>query len=108
MTLRICAHHGFADVFSQKDLRRTRLSAEIVESRRQDDQVRQQVIATLGRYDELRDSGHSEHRSTPPDCINYWAPVFYTRASERTLVARSIHAAPRGDGGWLQSGHRIA
>jgi hypothetical protein len=34
-----------------------RVYLQIVESRRQGDQVRQQVIATLGRYDELRDSG---------------------------------------------------
>ena len=34
-----------------------RVYLQIVESHRQGDQVRQQVIATLGRYDELRDSG---------------------------------------------------
>ncbi len=34
-----------------------RVYLQIVESRRQGNQVRQQVIATLGRYDELRDSG---------------------------------------------------
>jgi len=33
---------------------------QIVESRRDGDQVRQQVIATLGRYDELRASGQLE------------------------------------------------
>jgi Transposase DDE domain len=33
---------------------------QIVESRREGDQVRQQVIATLGRYDELRASGQLE------------------------------------------------
>jgi hypothetical protein len=33
---------------------------QIVESRREGDQVRQQVIATLGRYEELRDSGQLE------------------------------------------------
>ena len=30
---------------------------QIVESRRQGDQVRQQVIATLGRYEDLKASG---------------------------------------------------
>ena len=34
-----------------------RVYLQIVESHRQGDHVRQQVIATLGRYDELRDSG---------------------------------------------------
>ena len=33
---------------------------QIVESRREGDQVRQQVIATLGRYDELQASGQLE------------------------------------------------
>src|ERR1700674_612524 len=33
---------------------------EIVESRRDGDQVRQQVIATLGRYEELQASGQLE------------------------------------------------
>jgi Transposase DDE domain len=33
---------------------------QIVESRREGSQVRQQVIATLGRYDELRESGQLE------------------------------------------------
>jgi hypothetical protein len=33
---------------------------QIVESRRDGSQVRQQVIATLGRYDELRESGQLE------------------------------------------------
>jgi hypothetical protein len=32
----------------------------IVESRRDGDQVRQQVIATLGRYEELQESGQLE------------------------------------------------
>ena len=33
---------------------------QIVESRRDGDQVRQQVIATLGRFEELRASGQLE------------------------------------------------
>ena len=33
---------------------------QIVESRRDGDQVRQQVIATLGRYEELQESGQLE------------------------------------------------
>lgn len=33
---------------------------QIVESRREGDQVRQQVIATLGRYEDLRASGQLE------------------------------------------------
>src|SRR5262249_46163402 len=37
-----------------------RVYLQIVESRREGDQVRQQVIATLGRVDELRASGQLE------------------------------------------------
>ena len=33
---------------------------QIVESKRQGDQVRQQVIATLGRYEDLKTSGQLE------------------------------------------------
>src|SRR5260221_14103794 len=36
------------------------LQVHCLESRRDGDQVRQQVIATLGRYEELRDSGQLE------------------------------------------------
>ena len=35
---------------------------QIVESRRDGDQVRQQVIATLGRFDELQASGQLERK----------------------------------------------
>ena len=40
---------------------------QIVESRRDGDQVRQQVIATLGRFDELQASGQLDRlvRSAP-------------------------------------------
>jgi hypothetical protein len=37
-----------------------RADLQIVESRRDGDQVRQQVIATLGRFDELQASGQLE------------------------------------------------
>jgi hypothetical protein len=37
-----------------------RVYLQIVESRREGDQIRQQVIATLGRVDELRASGQLE------------------------------------------------
>jgi hypothetical protein len=47
------------NVFSPQDLVRTRLSANR-QSRRDGDQVRQQVIATLGRFDELQASGQLE------------------------------------------------
>ena len=52
----LCAHHGVAHVLPQEDLN-GRVYLQIVESRREGDQVRQQVIATLGRVDELQASG---------------------------------------------------
>ena len=38
---------------------------QIVESRRDGGQVRQQVIATLGRYEDLRESGQSRVPEPP-------------------------------------------
>jgi hypothetical protein len=40
---------------------------QIVESRRTGDQVRQQVIATLGRYEDLQASGQLDRLSTKAD-----------------------------------------
>ena len=58
------------DVFPPQGLGRARL-LQIVESRRDGDQVRQQVIATLGRFGELQASGQLERlvrsvRALPP------------------------------------------
>ena len=52
----LCAHHG---VFRRKTSS-GRVYLQIVESRREGDQVRRQVIAMLGRVDELRASGQLE------------------------------------------------
>ena len=42
---------------------------QIVESRREGDQVRQQVIATLGRYEELQASGQLERLWEETGCL---------------------------------------
>ena len=42
---------------------------QIVESRRDGDQVRQQVIATLGRFDELQASGRRCRSRVYPSCL---------------------------------------
>jgi hypothetical protein len=55
-------------VLPPQDFGRPRL--QIVESRRDGDQVRQQVIATLGRFEELQASGQLERlvRRPKPWC----------------------------------------
>ena len=55
----MCAQHAEPACTSAADLGRARLPA-IVESRRDGDQVRQQVIATLGRFEDLQASGQLE------------------------------------------------
>jgi hypothetical protein len=42
---------------------------QIVESRRDGDQVRQQVIATLGRYEELQQSGDVQPQHCPNGAV---------------------------------------
>src|SRR6516225_9290398 len=57
----LCAHHGVAwPMYFRRKTSSGRVYLQIVESRREGDQVRQQVIATLGRVDELRASGQLE------------------------------------------------
>ena len=50
----------FRDMYFRKKTSSGRAYLQIVESRRQGAQVRQQVIATLGRVEELRESGQLE------------------------------------------------
>ena len=50
---------------------------QIVESRRDGAQVRQQVIATLGRYDDLRESGQLERSGA--------------RFSTKAMVVDAVH-----------------
>lgn len=51
---------GAARVYFRRKTSAGRAYLQIVESRRDGDQVRQQVIATLGRYEELQESGQLE------------------------------------------------
>jgi hypothetical protein len=55
---RLYAHqHREPGVYFRRKTSAGRAYLQIVESRRDGDQVRQQVIATLGRYEELQESG---------------------------------------------------
>src|SRR5262249_6735051 len=57
----VCAPgHGAAAMYFRRKTSAGRAYLQIVESRRDGDQVRQQVIATLGRFDELQASGQLE------------------------------------------------
>ena len=56
----LCAHqHAGSAVYFRRKTSAGRAYLQIVESRRDGDQVRQQVIATLGRFEELQASGQS-------------------------------------------------
>ena len=58
---RLCAHRQRSRACTFAARRRAgRAYLQIVESRREGDQVRQQVIATLGRYEDLKASGQLE------------------------------------------------
>jgi hypothetical protein len=58
---RLCAHQRTEQgMYFRRKTSAGRAYLQIVESRREGDQVRQQVIATLGRYDELQTSGQLE------------------------------------------------
>src|SRR5260370_8497489 len=57
----ICAHQlTERRMYFRRKTSAGRAYLQIVESRRDGDQVRQQVIATLGRYEELQASGQLE------------------------------------------------
>jgi hypothetical protein len=65
------ARCGAAAVYFRRKTSAGRAYLQIVESRRDGDQVRQQVIATLGRFDELQASGSwsgscARVRASPP------------------------------------------
>jgi hypothetical protein len=58
---RLCAHQNAEPrMYFRRKTSAGRAYLQIVESRRDGDQVRQQVIATLGRYEELQASGQLE------------------------------------------------
>jgi hypothetical protein len=60
---------------------------QIVESRRKGDQVRQQVIATLGRVDELQASGQLERLLRPGARLAAKAMVLSATSDDATKIA---------------------
>jgi hypothetical protein len=57
----LCAHqHAEFAMYFRRKTSAGRAYLQIVESRRDGDEVRQQVIATLGRFEELQASGQLE------------------------------------------------
>ena len=74
---------------------------QIVESRRDGDQVRQQVIATLGRFEELQASGQLERLTFFSDYPSYKASNGVISDDGRYLafqMARSVEQAGVGHG----------
>ena len=64
----------FRDMYFRKKTSGGRAYLQIVESRRQGAQVRQQVIATLGRVEDLRESGQLE-RLKHHNAKNRWKSI---------------------------------
>ena len=79
---------------------------QIVESRREGDQVRQQVIATLGRYDDLKASGQLERLLRSGARFAEKAMVLGALADETavTIVSRRIGPALVFERLWDESG----
>ena len=67
---------------------------QIVESRRDGVQVRQQVIATLGRYEELRASGQLERLLRSGARFSAKAMVLSAAQEEATLMIASRRIGP--------------
>src|SRR5260370_12004051 len=67
---------------------------QIVESRRDGDQVRQQVIATLGRYEELQASGQLERLLRSGARFSAKAMVLSAAQEEATLKIASRRIGP--------------
>jgi hypothetical protein len=72
---------------------------QIVESRRDGDQVRQQVIATLGRFEELQASGQLERLVRSGARFAAKALVLSAALAEGGLGARAGELARHGDRG---------
>src|SRR5258705_7902417 len=81
---------------------------QIVESRRDGDQVRQQVIATLGRYEELQASGQLERLVRSGARFSAKAMVLSAAQEEATLkiASRRIGSALLFERLWEQTGCR--
>src|SRR5258707_5730296 len=79
---------------------------QIVESRRDGDQVRQQVIATLGRYEELQASGQLERLLRSGARVSAKAMVLSAAQEEATLniCSRRIGAALLFERLWEETG----
>src|SRR5881396_3282354 len=81
---------------------------QIVESRREGDQVRQQVIATLGRYEELQASGQVERLLRSGARFAAKAMVLSTVADDTaaTIACRRIGPALVFERLWEETGCR--
>jgi hypothetical protein len=106
---RLCAHQKTEPrcIFAARP-RPGRAYLQIVESRREGDQVRQQVIATLGRYDELRASGQLERLLRSGARFAAKAMVLSAAADDATnkIAVRRIGPALVFERLWQETGCR--
>src|ERR1700732_3878915 len=81
-------------VYFRKKTSAGRSYLQIVESRRDGDQVRQQVIATLGRFDELQASGQLERLLRSGARFAEKAMVLGAIQDDAALTATVRHIGP--------------
>src|ERR1700726_4466464 len=86
----VCAPACGASMYFRRKTSAGRGYLQIVESRRDGDQVRQQVIATLGRFEELQESGQLERLVRSGARFAAKAMVL-TAASDDTAIKISVH-----------------
>jgi hypothetical protein len=92
---RLCAHQlTERRMYFRRKTSAGRAYLQIVESRRDGDQVRQQVIATLGRYEELQASGQLERLLRSGARFSAKAMVLSAAQEEATLKIASRRIGP--------------
>src|SRR6516164_9125957 len=99
---------GAAAVYFRRKTSAGRAYLQIVESRRDGDQVRQQVIATLGRFEELQASGQLERLLRSGARFAAKAMVLSAASDETAMkiVVRRIGPALAFERLWEESGCR--
>src|ERR1700730_15678641 len=105
----VCAPRCGADaVYFRRKTSAGRAYLQIVESRRDGDQVRQQVIATLGRFDELQASGQLERMLHSGARFAYKAMVLSAASNNAAIkiAVRRIGPALLFERLWEETGCR--
>ena len=107
----LCAHqHAELPMYFRRKTSAGRAYLQIVESHRDGDQVRQQVIATLGRFEELQASGQLERLLRSGARFAAKAMVLSAASDEAatTIAVRRIGPALVFERLWQETGCRAA